>query len=71
MIFKYLIAFVFLFGSLISYSQTMHEAPAPLYRCPVYDGAADPSVIYNRTEKTWWMLYTQRRANQDGADVSY
>lgn len=46
-------------------------ADAPLFRDPITDGAADPCVIYNRGEKTWWMLYTQRRANVEGADVHY
>lgn len=46
-------------------------ADAPLFRDPVTDGAADPCVIYNRGEKTWWMLYTQRRANTEASDVSY
>jgi hypothetical protein len=48
-----------------------HPAPAPMYRDPVTDGAADPVVFWNRQEKCWWMLYTQRRANQEGADVAY
>ncbi|WP_373695582.1 family 43 glycosylhydrolase [Mucilaginibacter sp. cycad4] len=38
-------------------------APKPLFRDPVYDGAADPTVIWNRSEKKWFMLYTNRRAN--------
>ena len=38
-------------------------APKPLYRDPVFDGAADPVVIWNRAEKKWFMLYTNRRAN--------
>jgi hypothetical protein len=59
-----------LFPELLS-AQQMHKAPAPLYRDPVYDGPADPVVIYNRQEKNWWMLYTQRRANMEGQDVSY
>lgn len=54
-----------------SFSQQIHKAPAPLYRDPVYDGPADPVVIWNRTEKNWWMLYTQRRANMEAADVAY
>ena len=37
--------------------------PAPLYRDPIYDGAADPTIIWNRQEKTWWIVYTQRHAN--------
>ncbi len=38
-------------------------APKPLYRDPVYDGAADPAVIWNRAERKWFMFYTNRRAN--------
>jgi len=38
-------------------------APKPLYRDPVYDGAADPVVIWNPHQKRWWMFYTNRRAN--------
>lgn len=41
----------------------MNVPPAPLYRDPIYDGAADPMVIWNRQEQSWWLLYTQRRAN--------
>ena len=41
-------------------------APAPLFRDPIYDGAADPVAIWNRQEKNWWLLYTQGRANVDG-----
>lgn len=37
-------------------------ADKPLYRDPVYDGAADPVVIWNRAEKKWFMFYTNRRA---------
>lgn len=55
----------------LSFSQQIRKAPAPLYRDPVYDGPADPVVIWNRAEKNWWMLYTQRRANVEGADVAY
>ena len=47
------------------------KAPAPLFRDPITDGAADPVVIWNRVEKSWWMLYTQRRANQETANVAY
>ncbi|MES1217063.1 MAG: family 43 glycosylhydrolase [Bacteroidota bacterium] len=48
-----------------------HIAPSPLYRDPVTDGAADPVIVWNRQEKSWWMLYTQRRANTEAADVAY
>jgi hypothetical protein len=37
-------------------------APKPVYADPVYDGAADPVIIYNRQVKQWWMFYTNRRA---------
>ena len=38
-------------------------APKPLFRDPVYDGAADPVLVWNRAEKKWMMFYTNRRAN--------
>lgn len=41
----------------------MPSAPAPLFRDPVFDGAADPTLIWNVAEQAWWMLYTNRRAN--------
>ena len=48
----------------------MRTPPAPLFRDPVYDGAADPSFIWNDAERAWWVFYTNRRANapdaQDG-----
>ena len=52
-------------------AQTIRKAPAPLFRDPVHDGAADPVVFWNREAKEWWMLYTARRANTDAADVAY
>jgi len=44
--------------------------PAPLFRDPIYDGPTDPAVIWNREEKCWWMLYTQRRSNGVNFGVS-
>jgi len=41
-------------------------APKPLFRDPIYDGAADPTVIYNPADKKWYMFYTVRRANVPG-----
>jgi hypothetical protein len=38
-------------------------ASKPLFRDPVYDGAADPVVIWNRAQGKWFMFYTNRRAN--------
>jgi hypothetical protein len=41
----------------------VEKAPAPLYRDLVFDGAADPAIIYNRDRNAWFIFYTQRRAN--------
>jgi hypothetical protein len=46
-------------------------APAPLFRDPIFDGAADPVVIWNRQDQCWWLLYTQRRANVDVPGVAW
>lgn len=46
-------------------------APKPLYDDPVYHGAADPVIIYNKQKKTWWMLYTNRRAAIDDTTVQW
>ncbi|HEY4789527.1 MAG TPA: family 43 glycosylhydrolase, partial [Bacteroidales bacterium] len=43
-------------------------ADKPLFRDPVFDGAADPVVIWNRAEKKWFMLYTNRRAKDTTLD---
>lgn len=53
------------------FAQELQTAPAPLFRDPVYDGAADPVVFWNKVENNWWMLYTQRRANEETADVAF
>lgn len=49
----------------------IRSAPAPLFRDPITDGAADPVVFYNPMEKSWWMLYSQRRANLELPDVAF
>jgi hypothetical protein len=41
-------------------------AAKPLFRDPVFDGAADPTIIWNSHEQKWYMLYTVRRANVPG-----
>lgn len=41
----------------------MRLAPAPLFQCPMLDGAADPSVLWHPGERQWFMYYTARRAN--------
>jgi len=43
-------------------AQKAAPAPKPVYADPVYDGAADPVIIWNPKEKAWWMFYTNRRA---------
>lgn len=43
-------------------------ADKPLFRDPVFDGAADPVVIWNKAEERWFMFYTNRRANVDSLD---
>ena len=47
------------------------KVPAPLYKDPIYDGAADPMVIQKRSDGLFYMFYTQRRANQQVENVSY
>jgi hypothetical protein len=42
-------------------------AAKPLFRDPVHDGAADPVVAWNRQERKWFMLYTNRRADLTNA----
>ena len=41
-------------------------ADKPLFRDPIHDGAADPTVIWNHETKSWYMFYTNRRANVKG-----
>jgi len=42
--------------------QAGEVAAKPLFRDPVYDGAADPTLIWNPARGRWWMFYTNRRA---------
>ncbi|GAA5194027.1 hypothetical protein GCM10023322_57410 [Rugosimonospora acidiphila] len=48
-----------------------NQPPAPLFRDPIFDGASDPTVIYNRQTGEWWMFYTGRRANVAGQGVAW
>jgi GH43 family beta-xylosidase len=41
-------------------------AAKPLFRDPIYDGAADATVLWNPQRKRWWMFYTNRRAAAPG-----
>ena len=41
----------------------MRTAPAPLFEDPIFGGPTDPTVIWNPMERSWWIVYTQRRAS--------
>jgi hypothetical protein len=66
---------VFLFGVNAVYAQTKQSelpAPKPLFDDPIYHGAADPVIIYNKQKKRWWMFYTNRRATlNDSSGVAW
>lgn len=64
--FNFFLLFLFLLtvASNTSYAQFFPKtADKPLFRDHIYDGAADPVVIWNHQEKKWFMFYTNRRAN--------
>jgi hypothetical protein len=44
---------------------------APLFRDPIFDGAADPVLVWNREEQAWWMVYTNRRATAEGPGFAW
>ncbi|KDN54217.1 family 43 glycosylhydrolase [Flavobacterium seoulense] len=52
-------------------AQESQTASKPLYRDPIYDGAADPTLIWNKKEKKWFMFYTNRRTNIESKGVSW
>lgn len=37
-------------------------AQKPVFDDPVYHGAADPVIVWNKQKSEWWMFYTNRRA---------
>ena len=47
------------------------NAQAPLFCDPIFDGPTDPTILWNPLEKSWWIVYTQRRANVDARGVSW
>src|SRR5688572_4162984 len=47
------------------------KASKPLFDDPVFHGAADPVVIWNKQKKEWWMLYTNRRASLEDTTVKW
>ncbi|HVZ28777.1 MAG TPA: glycoside hydrolase family 43 [Asticcacaulis sp.] len=72
---RLLVVLSLLFGFLMSGAPALAAAAAkPLYRDPVYDGAADVSSIYDRARHVWTMFYTNRRATlklPDRKDVAW
>ena len=44
---------------------------APIFVDPIFDGAADPTVIRNEKTRDWWMFYTNRRAGHEGAGAGW
>jgi hypothetical protein len=52
---------VLIFAGLIDCAKGQ-PALKPLFDDPVYHGAADPVIIWNKKKKMWWMFYTNRRA---------
>lgn len=49
----------------------MSGTDGPLYRDPVNDGAADPTLIWNPHESAWWMVYTARRVESPDNGVGW
>lgn len=45
--------------------------PKPVYDDPVYHGAADPVIVYNKAVRKWWMFYTNRRASIEDSTVAW
>ncbi|MBR4959934.1 MAG: glycosyl hydrolase [Clostridia bacterium] len=45
--------------------------PSPLYKDPIFNGAADPMIIRKESDGLYYMFYTQRRANQQVENVSF
>jgi predicted GH43/DUF377 family glycosyl hydrolase len=65
---------VFFLIALLYFGNISGQGPVtkPLYDDPVYHGAADPVIIYNKQKKKWWMFYTNRRASlKDSTGVAW
>lgn len=63
----FFLSVIFLPGGLLAQSPGDSIADKPLYHDPVYDGAADPALIWNQEAHKWWMFYTNRRATDTNA----
>jgi hypothetical protein len=59
---KIYFAFILFLFTTVLFAQK-NIAPKPLFDDPIYHGAADPVIIYNKQKKKWWMFYTNRRAS--------
>ncbi|MET0357722.1 MAG: glycosyl hydrolase [Cellvibrio sp.] len=68
---------ILILATLISSCSTTEKvafAPKPLFRDPIFDGAADAALIKNSSTGQWEMFYTNRRATlrlDDKKDVSW
>lgn len=57
--------------AIVALASSESSTPAPLYRDPIWDGAADPVLVWNPKRKAWWMYYTQRRAKAEEPGVAW
>lgn len=68
---RILLIFLFILSLAITaaaqHESNLVKADKPLFRDPVFDGAADPALIYHKKEKKWYMFYTNRRATDSTA----
>ena len=48
----------------------MRLPESPLFSDPIYNGAADPVIIWNKFERQWWIVYTQRMHSAPGPGVT-
>jgi hypothetical protein len=55
----------------LSCTHKLKVADKPLVVDPVFNGAADPVVTWNKEKKEWWMFYTNRRANIEDSTVKW
>jgi beta-xylosidase len=62
------VCFLLIYATAFSQKGTV---PKPLFDDPVFHGAADPVIIYNKEKKKWWMFYTNRRASLDDSTVQW
>ena len=68
---RYLLFWLVCFIATYECSAQNVSAPKPLYDDPVFHGAADPVIIYNKQVKKWWMFYTNRRASINDSTVQW